>query len=300
MKTAFLWGNPKKPGLALALLTDEAELNWADSVSGFWKVRRLSARKTETSKIMKNIRKKSGAFTLIELLVVIAIIAILAAMLLPALARAKARAQRINCVNNMKQISLALKTWAIDNQGAFPMNVTPANGGPAVPAGTANSYTSQLGSNPGANAALMYLFYQQLSDALSTPKILFCPSEGVSTWASSPATSFVNGSGGTYLANNTFISYALGIDAIDSNPQMILLADHNMATALGATVPTWLHTMQPLGIVTTYWTTQNHQNGGNVGLSDGSVQQGSYSVLTQLLQNSGDTTIPTPNRLCFP
>ena len=54
--------------------------------------------------------RKAGAFTLIELLVVIAIIAILAALLLPALAAAKKKAQRIDCVNKLKQVGLA---WSV-------------------------------------------------------------------------------------------------------------------------------------------------------------------------------------------
>jgi prepilin-type N-terminal cleavage/methylation domain-containing protein len=66
------------------------------------------------------MNKKSAGFTLIELLVVIAIIGILAGLLLPALARAKAKARNSACVNNLRQLGLATRLYAEDNTGRMP------------------------------------------------------------------------------------------------------------------------------------------------------------------------------------
>jgi prepilin-type N-terminal cleavage/methylation domain-containing protein/prepilin-type processing-associated H-X9-DG protein len=275
---------------------------------------------------MKNQRKKTGAFTLIELLVVIAIIAILAAMLLPALARAKARAQRASCANNLKELGIAFKTWGLDNNDSYPMNVPAAQGGPP-------NQTQIMAGTPAGSAYYLYQVFGVMSNEVSTAKLLACPSDSDTVIHTNllivlNATLNVEVTGTSpiqYSLCDVNCSYFLGLDANENYPSMLLCGDRNIYgsaaedTQLNTTInngygngnhpgsgagsPTMVvvGTNFVANAISPAWTGKIHQSQGNVLLCDGSVQQISSSALRTQLINSGDTTsTPGPNSLLFP
>lgn len=130
------------------------------------------------------LKRKTGdfrAFTLVELLVVIAIIAILAAMLLPALATAKSKAQRIQCVSQLKQLGIGITLFTADRSEMFP----PAGYG--TPGGqlTWDTYINRYIGGKLADADLVI----GVLDVEVSPKIVACPSDRGAkvSWVGNPA-----------------------------------------------------------------------------------------------------------------
>ena len=210
---------------------------------------------------MKRILKQNKAFTLIELLVVIAIIAILAALLLPALAAAKRKAQRINCVSNIKQVGIAFRLWEGDNGDRYPMAVSTVQNG-------AKEKIYQANTAPTAGYGLTNVFCV-MSNELSTPKILYCPSDS----ARSATTNFPS------LANDSqSLSYFVCGDAMETYPQMIMDGDRNVGTSIQNT-PALITNVTGVawgGVGNVWWAwsaVDLHLRVGNIGMSDGSAQQ---------------------------
>lgn len=118
-------------------------------------------------------RPGEPGFTLVELLVVIAVIAILSGLLLPALANGKAAAQRAACISNLRQVGIAIQTYASDHDGRIPFGPkAPPFTSPASFYPSTGTPTSLLSLQSGTPVGLGLL----LTNALTAqPRVLFCP-----------------------------------------------------------------------------------------------------------------------------
>jgi competence protein ComGC len=220
-------------------------------------------------------------FSLIDLLLVIATLVGMLFVFLPMLTRQKIRNPGVSCVNNLKQVGLAFRIWAGDNNDKMPMQLSVTNGG-----------VLELATQGSAYATFLIL-----SNELCTPKILFCPAETnpqrrmASIFA--PTLPPAANAGTFPFTETNSLSYFVGVDAEETNPATVLTGDDHFS--LNGAKPS--RGLLPLATnAPVEWRDERHPKQGYVALADGSVQGFSSSALRNALANTGVET----NRLAMP
>lgn len=225
------------------------------------------------------IPKRERAVTLVEVMFIIVALLFLGVLLMYYLAvsnRPHPKASRIKCAGNLKQIGLAYKVFANDNDDKFPFQVT-------------NSLAF-------GNVTQAWLHFQAMSNELGSANVLTCPADrerlnnmmadfGMGTTANALSLS---------SRSNRAISYTASLDADETQPNVILSSDRHLLTnRFNMDRRLFLASSN---VTAASWTTNQHDGGGNFALSDGSVQQVTSHGLTAQIRMQSIAT----NRLLLP
>ncbi len=223
--------------------------------------------------------------TLIEVLVVLVVIVALTGMCLPQLSSVKVKAPRLKCVSNLKQVGLAFRIFAGDNNDKYPFEAT-------------NSMVFQRASNA-------WMHFQAMSNELASAKVLMCPSDARLQRSMNDPRDFSNSPMGlTWPAHQDLsVSYFVGLGARGVWPQSILTGDRHIAKS--KTSPAYSSLIEGGAIAvapTSIWLSGTmHSEEGNIVLGDGSVKQAiSSRQLGDQLQAAVNLYGITNNYFLFP
>jgi len=215
---------------------------------------------------------RTAALTLIEVLLVMFVLAVIAALMLPAMEASRRKRLGEGCKNNLKQIGFACEGWAWTHGGKCPMEVSVTNGGTMEQAATGD----------------VVAMFQVMSNELKTPKTLICPADTI-RFATNFSTDFT--------ARN--ISYFMGLDANTNYPQAFLSGDDNFALrdlpVKSGLLP--LATNAPVTWAESRHNSRRDGSGGFILFVDGSIRD-EYADY-RLVQGLCGTGIAT-NRLAIP
>jgi hypothetical protein len=217
-------------------------------------------------------KESISGLTVIDLLLVLSVLFILAFLLVPRSPRSRGKASRVDCVNNLKQVGLALRMWSNENGEKFPWAVTATNG--------------FGGTLEWAESNQTWRHFRAISNELTSPKIMACPKDTrlrASKWAE--------------ITSNKYLSYFAGLDADETRPKTLLSGDRN----LKSTVKTTNGILRLTADTPVEWTKEIHNVQGNVCLADGSVQQLTISGVNKQIESALSTQTNRPViRLALP
>ena len=196
---------------------------------------------------MKFKTHRPHGLSLLEVCLIIATIALLSVIFDRQVSYSQAPSQRIRCIGNLKQVGMSFRLYSEDHEDNFPWMVS-----------TNFNPTNTPGSREFTNSAQVFRHFQVASNELNSPNILVCPTDR----HRKKAPNFIK-------LNNTNLSYFVGLDAVESDPQLILSGDRNI---LGGTLMN-SHLLLVRTNSALSWSNTMHIRAGNVGLADGSVQQ---------------------------